>query len=207
METVTIAQDIKTEFTEKKSIFITEIFFVSTEEEADTRIANVKKAFPDATHHCWAYRLRLFGREKCSDDGEPQGTAGMPILNVIKSNGISDVLIVVTRYFGGILLGAGGLVRAYTRGAAEAIASAGKAEIISRTIVNISYGYDRHKTIGKIIEKFDGIVITSEFTDSVNISVDIESANFEPFSSAIKNIFYNGIDFEIIREYFARKST
>lgn len=206
MEIYTVANDIRTEFTEKKSVFISDIFFVSTEEEASERLEAIKKIYPDATHHCWAYRLRDNGREKCSDDGEPQGTAGMPILNVIKSNGITDVIVVVTRYFGGILLGAGGLVRAYTKGAADAVSAAGKAEIIGRTVFEITYGYDKHKTAGKIIEKFGGIILSSDYSDSVTLSVDIESADMDAFTAALNNVYYTGVDIKIIRKYLSRKT-
>lgn len=206
MDIFTVANDVKTEFTEKKSVFIANVFFVSTEEEALNRIETVKNEYPDATHHCWAYRLRMFGKEKCSDDGEPQGTAGMPILNVIKANGITDVLVVVTRYFGGILLGAGGLVRAYTKGAADSLSTAGKAEITGRTVFEMSYGYDKHKTIEKMIEKFNGKEVSSNFTDSVCISVDMETADYNAFSVAVNNIYYCGMEIKVLHEYLSRKT-
>ena len=104
------------EFTEKKSRFIGRIWPVETEEAALEKIQSMKKQHYDATHNCWAYIIKD-GAVRFSDDGEPGGTAGMPMLQVLQREGLFNVVCVVTRYFGGILLGAGGLVRAYTKGA------------------------------------------------------------------------------------------
>ena len=113
------------EFVEKKSRFIGRVWPVDTEEEALARIQEMKKKHYDATHNCWAYIIRD-GAVRFSDDGEPGGTAGMPMLQVLQREGLFNVVCVVTRYFGGILLGAGGLVRAYTKGAKIAVDAAGK---------------------------------------------------------------------------------
>ena len=112
-------------FLEKKSRFIGRVWYVESEEEALARIQEMKKQHYDATHNCWAYILRD-GPVRFSDDGEPGGTAGMPMLQVLQREELYNVVCVVTRYFGGILLGAGGLVRAYTRGAKIAADAAGK---------------------------------------------------------------------------------
>lgn len=118
------------EIIEKKSRFIAEAYPVSGEEEAFFRLEEVKKRYWDARHHCWAYVIgRNPSLERMSDDGEPAGTAGKPILEVIRGRELTDVFIVVTRYFGGTLLGTGGLVRAYTSAAAEALSHT---EIITR---------------------------------------------------------------------------
>ncbi len=118
------------EIVEKKSRFIAEIYPVSGEEEAFACLEEVKKRYWDARHHCWAYVIgRNPGQERMSDDGEPAGTAGKPILEVLRGRGLTDVFLVVTRYFGGTLLGTGGLVRAYTSAAAEALSHT---EIITR---------------------------------------------------------------------------
>ena len=102
----------KTEFTEKRSTFIGHVFPVETEEEARGRIGEMKKKYHDARHNCWCYLIKD-GAVRYSDDGEPQGTAGQPMLNVFQKEGVANAVCVVTRYFGGILLGAGGLTRAY----------------------------------------------------------------------------------------------
>ena len=111
----TVYQGASAEIVEKKSRFIAEVFPVSSEEEAAEILEEVKKQYWDARHHCWAYVIGdTQAAERCSDDGEPSGTAGKPILEVIRGQKLSNVLVVVTRYFGGTLLGTGGLVRAYS---------------------------------------------------------------------------------------------
>ena len=115
----------ETELVEKRSRFIGQVWRISSEEEARERIEATRKKHYDARHTCWGYRLRQGGLERCSDDGEPQGTAGQPMLNVFQREEVVDVVCVVTRSFGGVLLGAGGLVRAYTQGAKDALDCAG----------------------------------------------------------------------------------
>lgn len=143
-----VYQGNSAEIVEKKSRFIADIFSVSSEEEALQILEKVKKKYWDARHHCWAYAIGVEQvQERCSDDGEPSGTAGKPILEVIRGNEIHNVLIVVTRYFGGTLLGTGGLVRAYTQAAQEGIAVS--------TIVTKTQGYKvkiqtDYTTLGKI---------------------------------------------------------
>ena len=112
------------EITEKKSVFIGQAMPVNTEADAIAFVNSVKKHYPDARHHVYAYVLRENSSMRFTDDGEPQGTAGMPVLDAIRKNGCTDVVIVVTRYFGGTLLGTGGLVRAYTAAAIGALESA-----------------------------------------------------------------------------------
>ena len=121
-------QDAESEFTEKRSRFITHLYKVETEAEARARIEEMKKKYYDARHNCWCY---LLGGSvvRYSDDGEPQGTAGQPMLAVFQREHVTNVLCVVTRYFGGILLGAGGLTRAYSKSARDALAAAGVAAL------------------------------------------------------------------------------
>ena len=113
---LTIQEEEQTQIVEKKSKFIAEIYPVTNIQEVQNKIKEVKKIYYDAKHHCIAYRIIEEGRiiERASDDGEPSGTAGAPMLNLLKGNNLCNVLVVVTRYFGGILLGTGGLVRAYS---------------------------------------------------------------------------------------------
>ena len=117
----------ETELVEKRSRFIGQVWPVESEEEARARIEETKKKHYDARHNCWCYRIQEGGVERYSDDGEPQGTAGQPMLNVFQREGVVNVCCVVTRYFGGILLGAGGLTRAYGKSARDALAAAGVA--------------------------------------------------------------------------------
>ncbi|HJD46041.1 MAG TPA: YigZ family protein [Candidatus Mediterraneibacter norfolkensis] len=160
------------EITEKKSRFIANVFPVSTEEEAFTRLEEIRKKYCDARHNCWAYVLGSDPpSERMSDDGEPAGTAGKPILEVIRGRALTDVLVVVTRYFGGTLLGTGGLVRAYTAAAAEGI---GHSKIITRI-----YGFRLHITIdyadwGKIQYSLGKRNLSPEecsYTDKVELDI------------------------------------
>lgn len=123
----TILQNSTVQVEEKKSRFIADIFYVENIEEAEEKIKNIKKKYFDARHHCYSYRI-MDGtgiKEKQSDDGEPSGTAGAPMLNILQKNELVNVLVVVTRYFGGTLLGTGGLVRAYSEATLKAIEKAG----------------------------------------------------------------------------------
>ena len=121
-------ESAESEFEEKRSRFISHVFLVESEAEARARIDEMKKKYYDARHNCWCFVLHD-GTVRYGDDGEPQGTAGQPILNVLEREGVQDVLCVVTRYFGGILLGAGGLCRAYTKAAKDALDDAGISEL------------------------------------------------------------------------------
>ena len=127
------------EVTEKKSRFIANIFHVENVTEADEKIKQINKKYYDAKHNCYAYIVD--GIEKCSDDGEPSKTAGAPILDILKKNQFTNVLVIVTRYFGGILLGTGGLVRAYSEATKRAIENSDVVEIVSgeRYIIEVSY--------------------------------------------------------------------
>lgn len=123
----------ESEFTEKRSRFIGRVWRVTSEEEARAKIGETKKLCHDARHNCWCYLLREGGALRYSDDGEPQGTAGLPMLEVFRREGVCDVCCVVTRYFGGILLGAGGLTRAYARSAKETLDAAGVCRLLPWT--------------------------------------------------------------------------
>lgn len=124
----TIMRNARAEVEEKKSRFIANIFYVESVEEAEQNLKQIKKQYFDARHHCYAYRIveKTGIKEKQSDDGEPSGTAGAPMLNILQKNELANVLIVVTRYFGGTLLGTGGLVRAYSDATSKALIEAGK---------------------------------------------------------------------------------
>ena len=123
----TIKKSATSEITEKKSKFIGEVFYIQSIQKAEQKIEEVNKKYHDANHHCFAYRILEENniKERCSDDGEPNGTAGAPILQLLSKNELVNVLVIVTRYFGGILLGTGGLVRAYSKTASEVLKEAG----------------------------------------------------------------------------------
>lgn len=158
------------EHVEKKSRFIGEIWPVSTEEEAREKIESVKKHYHDARHNCWCYLLRD-GTLRYSDDGEPQGTAGQPMLEVFQREGITDCVCVVTRYFGGILLGTGGLARAYTKGAKDALIAAGVSVQRVWGQISIPCPYNLFERVKLETEKLGGVIENSEFGAEVQLTV------------------------------------
>ena len=142
-EFITILKDETVEIVEKKSKFIANISYVESVEEAETKIKDIKKKYYDAKHNCIAYRVIENGRivEKASDDGEPSGTAGGPMLNILQKNNLCNLVVVVTRYFGGILLGTGGLVRAYSDATQKAIEKSIKVSKIEGVEVEVKIDY------------------------------------------------------------------
>lgn len=148
MSYFTVKSSAVSEFQEKKSVFIGYIKRVTTEEEAKEFVSEIKGKHKEATHNVYAYVIgENKGIQRYSDDGEPQGTAGIPVLEVIKKNDLTDVAVVVTRYFGGVLLGGGGLIRAYSKGASTAIEEAGVVEKVNGLKLKFTMDYD---FIGKI---------------------------------------------------------
>lgn len=131
----TIQNNVTAQIIEKKSKFIADLIYVTSQEQAEKELQEIKKRYYDAKHHCFAYRIMQKDGviERASDDGEPTGTAGGPMLNLLQKNELLNVIVVVTRYFGGILLGTGGLVRAYTQSVKEALE---KAEVVTEELRN-----------------------------------------------------------------------
>jgi len=168
------------EFYEKKSRFIGRVWPVETEEEALEKIQQMKKQHYDATHNCWAYIIKD-GAVRFSDDGEPGGTAGMPMLQVLQREGLYNIVCVVTRYFGGILLGAGGLVRAYTRGAKIAVDAAGKSMKRVWSVLYVPCPYTFYERVKLLVGEFGGIIRETEFGAEVELELLFPVANVEPF--------------------------
>lgn len=168
------------EFIEKKSRFIGRIWPVEKEEEALARIQEMKKQHYDATHNCWAYIIRD-GAVRFSDDGEPGGTAGMPMLQVLQRENLYNVVCVVTRYFGGILLGAGGLVRAYTKGAKIAVDAAGKSMKRVWTVLYVPCPYNFYERVKLEVEAFGGIIRNTDFGAEVELELLFPQAQTQPF--------------------------
>lgn len=185
------------EIVEKKSRFIAQVFYVKNEDEAIAYINEVKKKYWDAKHHCYAYVLGSNNDiQKCSDDGEPSGTAGKPIMEVIMSRNLTDCLIVVTRYFGGTLLGTGGLIRVYQAASSAGIDNSLTAQVkegIKGTMI-VDYS-----TIGKLqylcAEK-DAIIYSTEFAENVNICIIVEKHTYDSFIKQIADAFAGKLCFE-----------
>lgn len=207
MKIKTIENNVTAEIEEKRSRFIANVFYVESAEEADEIIKKIKKKYYDARHNCFAYIINdnIFVK-KASDDGEPSGTAGAPILNVLEKNDLCNVLVIVTRYFGGILLGAGGLVRAYTEATTKAIKAAKiveqeegyEAEVVISYQDMEKFKYYCNKNNIKIIniEYFENIKCTIEVTEKEKNDLN----NYE-FDETKANI----LQFSVIREKFIRK--
>lgn len=158
------------EIVEKKSRFIAEVFPVVSEDEVSTHIEKIKKEYWDARHHCWAYVIgQNPATERMSDDGEPAGTAGKPILEVIRGRGLTDVLVVVTRYFGGTLLGTGGLVRAYTQAALEGLGHAGILRKVPGVRLRIGTDYTGLGKIQYLLARREISILDTVYTDRVEI--------------------------------------
>ena len=191
------------EFIEKKSRFIGRIWPVETEEEALARIQEMKKKHYDATHNCWAYIIRD-SAVRFSDDGEPGGTAGMPMLQVLQREGLFNAVCVVTRYFGGILLGAGGLVRAYTKGAKIAVDAAGKSMKRVWTVLYVPCPYSFYERVRLEAEAFGGIVRKADFGAEVELELLFPEAKTQEFLDRLTDMTAGTVEsMEIGQEYRA----
>ncbi len=191
------------EFIEKKSRFIGRIWPVETEEAALARIQEMKKKHYDATHNCWAYIIRD-GAVRFSDDGEPGGTAGMPMLQVLQREGLFNAVCVVTRYFGGILLGAGGLVRAYTKGAKIAVDAAGKSMKRVWTVLYVPCPYSFYERVRLEAEGFSGIVRKADFGAEVELELLFPEAKTQEFLDRLTEMTAGSVEsMEIGQEYRA----
>ena len=171
---ITIANEFRTEYVIEKSRFIATIAPVSNEAEAQAFIQRISKEFWNATHNCTAYAIGpRQEQQRSSDNGEPSGTAGKPMLEVLKKTEITNIAVVVTRYFGGIKLGAGGLIRAYSHSAAKAVQEGPKLLIAPRQIVTISIDYSNFGAIERQLQTL-GLHYTASFTDLVSIEIYVE---------------------------------
>ncbi len=177
----------ETEFTEKRSRFIGRVWPVSSEEEARAKIEETKKKHYDARHNCWCYLIKD-GPVRYSDDGEPQGTAGQPMLNVFQREGVVNACCVVTRYFGGVLLGAGGLVRAYTQSAKDALDAAGRSVVRRWAAVELSCSYAQHESMRREAESFGGVVEGVDYGAEVTLTVLLPEDRAEPFAAHILDV-------------------
>lgn len=185
-------QASETELVEKRSRFIGQVWPVTDEEEARARIEETKKKYYDARHNCWCYLIKD-GPVRYSDDGEPQGTAGQPMLNVFQREGVVNVACVVTRYFGGVLLGAGGLVRAYTQAAKDALDAAGISVVRRWTALEIPCTYAQFESVRRAVESFSGVVENVDYGAGVVLSALLPEERTEEFSAHILERFAGSV--------------
>lgn len=175
------------EYIEKKSRFLGLVLPVTTEAEARAQLEAVKKREYDARHNCWAYVLHT-GQKRYSDDGEPQGTAGQPMLNVFQREGVENVVCVVTRYFGGVLLGAGGLTRAYAKSAKDALDAAGKARMRLWSAVTVDCPYPMLERLKLLAAAHGGMVEGTDFGAAVSVRILLPQENAAGFDAALTEL-------------------
>lgn len=178
----------ETEFVEKRSRFIGHVQPVETEEDARAFIEQMKKRYHDARHNCWCYLLREGGVVRYSDDGEPQGTAGQPMLGVFEKEEVTNLVCVVTRYFGGILLGAGGLVRAYTRSAKDALDAAGVSVVRRWVRVLVPCSYSLFERVRIETEQFGGVIEDTEYAADILLTVLVPEERAEEYAAHLLDV-------------------
>lgn len=169
----------------KQSQFIGDAFPARSVSEAEEHISDVHAREPDATHHCWAYRLGIGGDTfRCSDDGEPGGTAGRPILQQIEGRSITNIVVVVTRFYGGTKLGAGGLARAYSGAAAAVMDAASVVENVVRRSFAITFTYDDTSAVEQLLHRFDIEMLDATYTDVTRLEVGVPRGDADRFIGA-----------------------
>jgi len=191
----------ESEFTEKRSSFLGHVRMVETEDEAKSFVAEMKKKYYDARHNCWCYIIRG-GAVRYSDDGEPQGTAGIPMLEVLKREGVENVVCVVTRYFGGVLLGTGGLLRAYTKSAKDALDAAGVSVVRRWVACAVRCPYSLCERIKLESAALGGTVQDTEYGAEVVLRLLLPEECFAAFSEKLTDITAGGCSAEKTGEQF-----
>ncbi len=181
----TVKEAATASFVERKSEFIGHIAPVKTEEEAIAFVNKIKKQYADAKHNVYAYLLRENNITRFSDDGEPHGTAGLPVLDVLRKEGVTDVAVVVTRYFGGILLGTGGLVRAYSQGAKMALDAAGKSVVEKLLVFSLRVNYSDLQKAEPILDNQTLLKLDTMYADDVTITAAIREGEYPPLEKAL----------------------
>lgn len=189
------------EFVEKRSSFLGHVRMVESEEDAKAFVQAVKKEHYDARHNCWCYAIKD-GPTRYSDDGEPQGTAGVPMLEVFQRQGVTNFVCVVTRYFGGILLGAGGLLRAYTKSAKDALDAAGVAVVRRWVEMSIPCSYSLLERLKLETESADGIITDIEYGADVTIKALLPEEGAEKFCDRVFDVTSGTVTVEVIGEAF-----
>ncbi|MBQ7637554.1 MAG: YigZ family protein [Clostridia bacterium] len=173
MSYLTLEKNADAEYTVNRSRFISHASPAASAEEANAFVAKIRSEYPDATHNVFAFVVRSPEYSRFSDDGEPSGTSGKPVLDVIKNNLLTDSVIVVTRYFGGVLLGTGGLVRAYSHSASIAVEAAGIVKMSLCSEMEFKCPYNMYEKLSKLVPLGSGVITDTVFTDSVTVCFSI----------------------------------
>lgn len=200
-----IKENTSGEIVEKKSKFIAHIFYVETPEEADNYIKEIKKKYHDARHNVFAYAIETGDggiAVKYNDDGEPQGTAGSPILKIVLEQGLSNILVIVTRYFGGILLGTGGLVRAYSDATLKALE---KTEYIEKIIgykVKICVEYDQLEQLKYYANKSNLKIVNIEYLENVEVNVEMPKEKLDELTNNNSKKSFKILKYDVLEEKY-----
>lgn len=192
----------ETEFAEKRSRFLGHVRRVESEEEARAFLDEMRKKYYDARHNCWCYVLHDGGVVRYGDDGEPQGTAGQPMLNVFQREGVENVVCVVTRYFGGVLLGAGGLTRAYAKSAKDALDAAGKARMRLWCAAAIECPYPLLERLKILVAAHDGVIGETDFGAAVRVHILLPSEKVNDFTDSLTELSAGSLALEREGERF-----
>ena len=201
MSYIRIEKNETCEITEKKSRFIAYLAYVTTEEDAQSFVAQIKKKHYDARHNVYAYILNSGGK-KYSDDGEPSKTAGYPILEMLENEGVTDVVCVVTRYFGGTLLGTGGLIRAYTKSAKDCLEKAGVKKMILCDTVNLTFDYACLNKIEHMLKTENLVTKDKTFLENVTLTVISPKDKTGALRENILNEFAGAVNFPVTSEIY-----
>lgn len=196
---VTVAGKADAEYSEKRSRFIALICHCETEQEAANFINTVRTKHRDARHNCYAYSVSGGALKRFSDDGEPHGTAGKPMLDIIEGEGLCNVCAVVTRYFGGVLLGTGGLVRAYSKALKDALASAERVVMVPCIVLACCCDYTDSARLLKLVSAVGGRVENTEYTEKVKLTFFMQENKKEEFKLLLKETFCARIAVEEIK--------
>lgn len=196
---VTVIGESGAEYAEKRSRFIAALKHCETEEQATEFINALKAKHRDARHNCYAYSVENGALKRFSDDGEPHGTAGKPILSVIEGAGIANICIVVTRYFGGVLLGTGGLVRAYTKAAADAADAAVRAVMTPGTVFSVYCDYSDSEMLARLIADCGGKLENTVYAENVKYEFFLSETEKQNFTQRLKEVFCARIAAEEIK--------
>ena len=175
-------------YEDRKSKFIGDLYFVESQEQAIELLNEVKAKYRDARHHCYAYIIREGNYMRYSDDGEPQGTAGMPMLDVLRRENLTNVLCVVTRYFGGVLLGAGGLCRAYTKAAKDALDDAGISELRPWSVLRLDCPYALFERVKLEADKRGGLVRDADYGAQIALTILLPQPEEAAFRKALQEL-------------------
>lgn len=202
-----VKKNIETNIVEKKSKFIANVFYVENIEEAEEKIKMIKKKYYDAKHNCYAYRIIDDSNiiEKSSDDGEPSGTAGMPMLDILKGNEICNIIVIVTRYFGGILLGTGGLVRAYSEVTNKVIKSSELVEIEEGYEIEVILDYKNYELFNYYCKKNNIYIVNKEYSENIKVIIEANEEKKEEICRKSEKIKFITLKSRILSKRLIRK--